>query len=328
MRPSVTSPWLTRLTLAGAGFAFTTGLAFAQPGPTPCPPLPIQPSPAQIEEGTKAARDRGFLWRATKDGHTSYLYGTVHVGKLDWMFPGAAVLEALHSAGVVALELDVLDPNQARLIQEGIAARPDQKLPDALMQRLRAQLRAACLPEVLLNTTSPEMIATTLTVLSARTDGIDPAYAIDTMYATRARSLHKPVASLETPELQLKLLMGRTVREAEESVRTALDDLESGKASPLLVRIADVWANGRLEELESYDKWCACMKTDSDRAMMRRMLDDRNPGLAQGIDAIHASGASVFAAVGSLHMIGKRGVPALLVERGYQVERVQFGSLR
>jgi len=33
----------------------------------------------------------------------------------------------------------------------------------------------------------------------------------------------------------------------------------------------------------------------------------------------------VFAAVGSLHMIGTRGLPGLLRERGYVVEQVRFG---
>jgi len=32
----------------------------------------------------------------------------------------------------------------------------------------------------------------------------------------------------------------------------------------------------------------------------------------------------VFAAVGSLHMIGGLGLPALLQERGYKVVRVDF----
>jgi uncharacterized protein YbaP (TraB family) len=66
------------------------------------------------------------------------------------------------------------------------------------------------------------------------------------------------------------------------------------------------------------------MKTDKDRDMMKRMLDERNPGMAQSIDAIHASGKAVFAAVGSLHMVGKVGLPALLAARGYTVERVPF----
>jgi len=32
----------------------------------------------------------------------------------------------------------------------------------------------------------------------------------------------------------------------------------------------------------------------------------------------------VFAAVGSLHMVGKLGLPSLLAERGYRIERVDF----
>jgi len=34
---------------------------------------------------------------------------------------------------------------------------------------------------------------------------------------------------------------------------------------------------------------------------------------------------SVFAAVGSLHMIGAGGLPALMRQRGYVVEQVRFG---
>ena len=52
--------------------------------------------------------------------------------------------------------------------------------------------------------------------------------------------------------------------------------------------------------------------------------DDRNPGLAKGIAAIHESGQTVFAAVGSLHMIGPMGLPQLLAKRGYRVERIEF----
>ena len=272
----------------------------------------------------KSARDRGFLWRATKDGRTSYLYGTVHVGKMDWMFPGPVALRAAGSSEVIALELDVLDHDIVQRLQAGMALRPDRALPEPLNRRLRAQLKAACLPDDLLSQTDPEMLATTVTVMAARNEGLDPAYAVDAVYASMARALGKPVSSLETPELQLQLLLGDTVAESRDAVEKALEELESGKASPMLVRMAGVWAEGRLGELENYEKWCECLKTKTDRVMMRRMLDERNPGLASGIDAIHASGKSVFAAVGSLHMIGTLGLPALLAKRGYKVERVDF----
>ena len=61
------------------------------------------------------------------------------------------------------------------------------------------------------------------------------------------------------------------------------------------------------------------------RDSMKRLLDDRNPLLAAAIDKVHAGGRSVFAAVGSLHMIGPGGLPALMRQRGYTVEQVRLG---
>jgi uncharacterized protein YbaP (TraB family) len=89
--------------------------------------------------------------------------------------------------------------------------------------------------------------------------------------------------------------------------------------------MASAWTDGNLAELEAYERWCGCLGTAAERASMKRLLDDRNPRLATAIDALHTGGRSVFAAVGSLHMIGPRGLPALLRERGYVVEPVRFG---
>jgi uncharacterized protein YbaP (TraB family) len=54
------------------------------------------------------ARDRGFLWRVTRDGHSSYLYGTLHVGRDTWLAAGPAMASALQNASTLALELDPL----------------------------------------------------------------------------------------------------------------------------------------------------------------------------------------------------------------------------
>jgi uncharacterized protein len=309
-------------------FAFLLMLALALSAraetPAACPPVAQPPSAQQAQDGMKAARDRGFLWRLRKDGRTSYLYGTVHIAKLDWIYPGATLMSALRASDLIALELDVLDPDIVERLRVGMALQPDRALSGELAQRLKAQVKAACLPEQLVATMAPEMVATTLMVMAARRHGLDPAYAIDAAMAGLGRGLKKPVSSLETPELQLAILRGRTPEETQAVVEQVLAELESGRATPMLTRIAQLWAEGRFAELESYEKWCECLNTDEERAMHRRLLDDRNPALAERIDQLHRGGRQVFAAVGSLHMIGPLGLPALLRQRGYEVERVQF----
>ncbi|HEV7912946.1 MAG TPA: TraB/GumN family protein [Albitalea sp.] len=304
-------------------------LAVATPGRADsaapaCPPIARAPSAEQVQAGLKTARDRGFLWRLRKDGRTSYLYGTVHVAKLDWMVPGATLVDAMRASDVIALELDVLDAELMERLRAGMALRPDRALSGPLADRLTAQVKAACLPEQMVGTLSPEIVATTLMVMAGRRDGLDPAYGIDAVVAVMGRGLRKPVSSLETPELQLKVLQGRTREETQSVVAQALDELESGRATPMLTRIAQVWADGRFGELERYAEWCDCVNTDEEREMHRRLLDERNPALAERVDALHRSGKQVFAAVGSLHMIGPLGLPALLAQRGYQVERIEF----
>jgi len=297
------------------------GVCAAQMPPA-CPPTAEPPTPQQIRAGTSSAADHGFLWRIRKNGRISFLYGTFHVGEATWVSPGPLVMAALHGSDEIALELDMLDPRITEQLRDGMAAQAGRHLPAPLANRLAKQVSAACLPTAVLEAMAPEMLATTLTVLAGRADGLDPAYGIDLTLARLGRMLHRPVISLETSQQQIALLQGRTPKETDDIVEEAVDELETGHASPLLQRMARIWSEGSLDELESYAQWCDCLRTDEERALFKRLLDDRNPSLAEHIEALHASGKRVFAAVGSLHMIGPMGLPALLARHGFVVERV------
>jgi uncharacterized protein YbaP (TraB family) len=314
---------LPRLICALALATGLTARAQATPG---CPPVAQAPTADQVQAGMRAARDHGFLWRIGKDGRSSYLFGTLHVAKLAWAFPGPKVMQALSDSDTIALELDLLDPDVMRRLTEGMSALPGTTLPAPLARRIADQASVECLPPQALAALAPELQVVTLMTLVARHDGLDPAYGIDMLLSDWAHAVRKTVVSLESPELQLRALLIADTHERLEFVASALDELESGRARPQLLRVAQVWAVGDLSTLARYEDWCECMKTPADRAAMARVLDERNPALAEGIDALHASGARVFAAVGSLHMIGPRGLPALLAQRGYRVERITAGA--
>lgn len=163
--------------------------------------------------------------------------------------------------------------------------------------------------------------------MAGRWEGLDASYAIDAVLAGIGHGAKKNMVSLETPEAQLQMLQMQTSEETISYVEDGLAELESGRARASFKRIAKVWADADYAGLAHYEEWCDCLNTADEREEMKRLLDERNPNLADRIDALHASGKRVFAAVGSLHMFGPLGLPTLMEKRGYRVERVDLEPL-
>jgi len=290
---------------------------------TDCPPAPQAPTAQQLEVARASAQDRGFLWRISRDGATSYLYGTIHLGRLEWLYPGPSIRAALQASDTLAVELDLTDPAVAQTMRSTLAAQPDALLlPQSMQRRLVRQAEAACLPAGLLEQQHPLMQAITLTVLAGRRDGLEPGFAQEIVLAEAARAAGARIVSLETVGQQITALIPKEESVAREMLEHTLQQLEKGTARRSLTRLAEVWAAGRLAELEEYEKWCECVLTARDREFLRRINDDRNPALARRIDALHSAGRQVFAAVGALHMTGHRALPQLLAQRGFTVERI------
>lgn len=287
-----------------------------------CPPPPAPPAAEALARAESEARDRGFLWKLQKDGRVSWLYGTVHMGRLDWVFPGPQVREALAGSQLLALELDLSDPETQRRLAAGSQAKPGDALPAALQRRLDRRALAECAAAEQLGTLKPELQLATLAMLAGRRLGLEPVYGIDMALAALARRDGKSVVALESVDEQLKALVGGPRSELHELVGSTLDELDSGRAQKMLGHIAQVWASADHGRLARYAEWCDCQRTAAEAAAMRRLLEGRNPAMAQRIDHLHRGGKRVFAAVGSLHLIGPSGVPALLAQRGYRVDRI------
>lgn len=312
--------------LAGLAAAWFCWAAPAAGAVEACPPQPAPLSADDVQRGMRDAVDRGFLFRASKGDKTSWLYGTLHVARQTWMFPGPQVRSALQAVDKVALELDMLDPDIQRRLMTVLAAAPGQPaLTGPVQRRLRMQMDKACAGKELA-ALKPEMQAVTLTVMVGRRAGLEPAYGIDGFLAGYARGLRKPVLSLETPEAQIGLLLQPTPAETEAFVGHALDELDSGQALPTLQRLADAWARSDWAELSSYADWCRCVDSDDDKRLMHRLIDERNLAMVAQLQARYDAGEQLFVAVGALHMIGDEGLPALLKARGFNVQRIEAAA--
>ena len=142
------------------------------------------------------------------------------------------------------------------------------------------------------------------------------------MLAEDARAEGKPIHSLETVAEQLGALQPATEDELAATVEQGLNDLDSGLARRVIVRLSNAWSASDADDLLHYQDWCECLNTDVERAQLKRLLDDRNPRLAERIDALHTQHGTLLVGVGALHMFGAAGLPALLQARGFKVTRV------
>lgn len=319
--------WALSLALLSFGF-FTSGMAGAQVTAantenSACPPPPDAMTPERIQQGLRDAQDRGPLWRITKGGLSSWLYGTAHLSSAEWLFPGRQVVTAMQQADMLALELNLLDAESLKPLSQLADPVKVARILDApRIARIARQTALACLPPNALGNMRPVMQAAALMALDARHNGFHIGFGIDAMLAGMAQALKKPILALETAQDQLDLLSGRNETEERLFVDSALDQLESGKARSQMKLMLQVWAQADIKKLDDYAAWCNCMDTAEDRAFMKRLMDDRNVLMAEKISQLHAGGKQVFAGVGMLHMVGAQGLPALMRARGYQVELV------
>jgi len=321
LRPSLLAR-LPRLALAGACSILAVAVHAA------CPPSAIaslgKPGAAV---GQWNAADRGLLWRADRDGRTAWLYGTIHIGRAEWVRPGPTVQQALEQSDALALELDTRDQAAMRaMTQPADPALVARVLSGERAQRLARQREAACVPPESTAGLQPILQVMALTGLVARFDGLYPEFGADEALAVSARNNGKPVFALESASAQLRMLTGDSEAEEAEQIDAALAELESGQLRSQMKELADIWARGDADKLSRYPEWCNCVDTPAERRLMTRLLDDRNPGLADGIERMHAGGKRVFAAVGALHMVGPQGLPALLAARGFTVSAVPLSA--
>jgi len=280
-----------------------------------CPP----PLPNPTDGATP--RDRGLLWKATRDGRSLYLYGTLHVGKPQWRQLGPATAAALKASDTLALEVDPNDPEVLKAMNE---LRHPREVPPELQQRLVKAFERACLATEALATLHPVLQATTLTMMEARWLGMDSGYATEQVLIGAAKPPARKLVALESALQQLQALVPEQDADANTLLDQSLQQLEDQSARRVLARLAVAWEEGNLPVLEAYEQWCECADTEDDRASMRKLNDERNAGLAAGIAAQHQAGRRVFAAVGALHMTGPQSIPKLLTQQGFKVERVAF----
>jgi len=274
------------------------------------------------------AVERGALFKVTWQGHTQYLFGTMHVG-LPAFYPlEARIVEAVTQASTLALEIDPAEPAAemgAAMVRQGMidpsGAGYDNMAP-ARRAKLDAALHQAGIDAATARVLNPAMLAALISLSQYQKLGYRSDLSSDAWLAQLARQGKTRVVALETVDSQLGEFKKLTSAEQWGFLDESLDNLASGEELDEALALVNAWAHADRAALDALAARAEEDNSVSGKFMRDVLLDGRNGALADKLAVLLREEPKTVAAIGLLHLLGKRGVPALLQAKGYRVERV------
>ncbi len=315
------------------------------PSPSPSPPAekseydPTAPLKSPVEksvsppanEASAAEKDgpandkKSFLWEVKSASNTVYLFGTIHVGKKSFYPLPDAVEKALASSKKIVVEADITKTDGLDNIGKLIMYEPpdtlQKKIPSQLFERLKVQLTRFKMPIESIKPMKPFMVGAVLSVNEFTRLGYDMNFGVDAYLIAAAQKQMKPVLELESQLGQIELLTNMPPLLQESFLENTLGSLETGSISEQIAGVVNAWQTGdtkRMQEVVAEGNKSAKQVSEFDEIL----LYSRHPGMLKKIETYLLEDQPHFVAVGSLHLLGPKGLVELLRAKGYKVKQL------
>lgn len=266
-----------------------------------------------------------MMWKATNGTNVVYLLGSIHIGSKK-MYPLAKPIEDAYSASktlVVEVNLNKVNPmdSMGYVTEVGMYKGDDnlwKHIKPATTDRVKEFCQTYGMAPTMLGMFKPWLVSVELEVLPLQKAGMDLNLGIDKYFLDRAAKPNsgKTVEQIEDAQFQLKLLSALPEDESDEYLTYSMGESKSQvQEEP---KLESLWLNGNADEMDKVTS----QLPDRLKPFMRKLLQDRNPHMADVAEKFLKSGEKCFFVVGTAHLVGQEGVIALLKKRGYSVFQV------
>lgn len=320
----MTSCW--KLFATAAGLLCLSAAAQEKPA-NPAEPAQVIVAPlsAPVAAPTKSQPARSFLWEVKSATATVYLFGTVHVGRSNF-YPLADVVEVAFAASDrLAVEADITDQkavmDSAPLMMYAPPDSLEKRLTPMQLIRLKSRLKRYNIPFEAVKGLKPFIVGGLLAVSEFGRLGYEQRYGVDTYLINKAVQRGKPVVELESVAAQMELLAGLPHDEQLAFLENALITLDRGGSEMQINGMIYAWQNGDPAHMERVVRE-ANEGMPLTEKLDEKMLYGRNGPMAKRIEGFLAGKEKTFVAVGSMHLVGKRGLVEMLKSRGYAVQQL------
>jgi uncharacterized protein YbaP (TraB family) len=274
------------------------------------------------------AAERGALFKATSEGNTLYLYGTIHAGRADFYPLEPRIRAAMAAAPTLALEIDAArDPAavMAAFQQHGMfpAGSPGMAgLPAGRRLRIEAGLKQQGVDPAAAAQMKPWMVTTMLALIDMGKLGYNPALGVDAHLAQLAHNRKIQVAELESVQHQAALMNRLPIEDQWRLLEETLENMASGRQLREGRELFDAYERADQAALDRIARRIELDATLIGKFTREVLLNERNGPMADKAASLLARENNAVVAVGLLHLLGKNGLPELLRQRGIKVERV------
>ncbi|MFB3124471.1 MAG: TraB/GumN family protein [Woeseiaceae bacterium] len=277
--------------------------------------------------GRVAPQSTGHLvsmWQINGASNRIYLLGSVHVlRQQDYPIP-TAIEKAYQDAEILIMEIDVddLDPiEMAGMVKELGVIKDGSTLQEimgpSLYEEAADYASQLDIPFLMLAQTEPWLAAITIEQMMLLRIGFNPEYGIEFHLSAKASEDSKEILGLESVREQLEFL-DKLSLSAQRSllIQTLRESLNIEENLDLLI---DAWRHGDIDFLE--ENLLAEMQRYPE--LYRTLIVDRNEAWVEQIRNLIGEQDDYLIVVGTLHLVGDDGLPALLSEIGITTDQLR-----
>ena len=268
-----------------------------------------------------------MMWEVTSDTNTVYLLGSIHLGSPDFYPMDPAIEAAFEEASKLVVEADISDPavveeTQALVLQEGMYPEGEtlwQNISDDTADSLNAFCSVLELPSCneAFASQEPWLAVLSAGVMPLMVNGFDLESGIDTYFLNKARGTGKEIVEIEDATWQISLFTEESPEAMEAYLKESVDYVVDNPDYPQTW--AELYVAGDVAGMEA----AISESYDASDDFSQKLLQDRNPGMAEVVEDNLEAAEPAFVMVGIAHLLGDGSVIELLEEQGYEVTQVR-----
>jgi len=254
-----------------------------------------------------------------------YLFGTIHLLPKGAEWRTSTIDSAIKDSDILITETTGLE-DTANVSKIFNAMAMDEKTTNILervrsadIDTLKYVIKDHGLSQKALN--NMETWAATLAISNAYTSdlGLKRTLGVETILTKQFKEQNKPMEGLETIASQFAIFDNLSEKDQRHMLEEVINNGVDSRAN--FLKLLDAWLDGNSEALLD-ETDTGLLKSP---AVKEALLNGRNRkwvnALINKLD--NGTHKQYFVAVGAAHLIGKNGVPKLLQDAGYRVERIQ-----